>query len=86
MSAAVESTEEIRRWVSISSFRQFKKSKALRSRATLLLWYLTIYQEEHTWPIEKLLEKLMSDQDKGLTSDQASDQFQKYGDNALTDK
>lgn len=45
MSAAVESTEEIRRW------------------------------EEHTWPIEKLLEKLMSDQDKGLSSDQASDQF-----------
>ncbi len=28
----------------------------------------------------------MSDQDKGLTADQASDQFQKYGDNALTDK
>jgi magnesium-transporting ATPase (P-type) len=28
----------------------------------------------------------MTDKDKGLTSDQASDQFQKYGENALTDK
>ena len=28
----------------------------------------------------------MTDKEKGLTSDQASDQFQKYGENALTDK
>jgi magnesium-transporting ATPase (P-type) len=28
----------------------------------------------------------MTDKEKGLTSDQASEKFQKYGENALTDK
>jgi len=56
MGAAVESTEEIRKW------------------------------EEHMMDINKLIEKLASNKDKGLTAEAASDAFTKYGENALTDK
>ena len=36
--------------------------------------------------INKLIEKLDSNKDKGLTAEAASDAFTKYGENALTDK
>lgn len=85
MKDAVESTEEIRRWVSSYQvyFISFRNRNALFHYSCLSY---TLLQEEHTWSIEKLLEKLITDQEKGLSADQASDLFQKYGENALTDK
>ena len=78
MKDAVASTEEIRKWVSLNLIHRTGDSILLRASLSpltrcyfILLRFelLTILKEEHTWSIEKLAEKMMTDKEKGLSSD-----------------